>query len=294
MKNKVINNNLNTISDCIVNFLRNEARYKAHAPAELGINADPSNVIYLMEDSLPDGIKFNIKDDCINNEIYIGSRNRMKGVNVTITITGSGCALFIGDRCNLTTLNIGIVEDSDAVCIGHAVSVASKNMWTTGTHSGADGKAIIVGDDCMFSSDIAIRGSDGHPVLLIDDLSQTNIPRLPVIIEPHCWIGQGAFIQKCVTVGACSIIAAKSIVTKSAPRFSLLAGSPAQRKSLEGKVWARHLGENAVKKAALWAEKYHIPAPQLTRRQKFMSRILPLKQQASSKCQSLFGIKEKA
>lgn len=288
MKNITINNNLRLISDCIVNFLLNETHYEAHTPADLGLNADPSNVIYLIEKSLPEGLKINIKANCINSEIYIGSRNKMKGVNVTIT--GSGCALYIGDRCNLTTLNIGIVEDNDAICIGHNVSVASKNMWTTGTHSGADGKALVVGDDCMFSSDVTIRGSDGHPVLLINDLSQTNIPSLPVVIEPHCWVGQGAFIQKCVTIGACSVVAARSIVTKSAPRFSLLVGAPAQRKSIEGKIWARHLGENGILKAKQWAEKYShtSPAPEqkpeLRWRQKLLESINFAKTLFSRRC----------
>jgi acetyltransferase-like isoleucine patch superfamily enzyme len=62
--------------------------------------------------------------------------------------------------------------------------------------------------------------------------------RKGVVIEDDCWVGSGATILDGVTIGTGSLIAAGSVVSKSMPPFSVVAGVPAKviksRKSNEG------------------------------------------------------------
>lgn len=50
----------------------------------------------------------------------------------------------------------------------------------------------------------------------------------PIIIGSNCWIGTNVRIQKGVTIGDNSIIAACSVVTKSIPANCIAAGNPAK------------------------------------------------------------------
>ena len=49
-----------------------------------------------------------------------------------------------------------------------------------------------------------------------------------IIIEDDVWVGSRAIILNGVTVGRGSIIAAGSVVTKSVPSYSVVAGCPAR------------------------------------------------------------------
>ncbi len=49
----------------------------------------------------------------------------------------------------------------------------------------------------------------------------------PVRVGHDTWIGHGAIIMKCVTVGNGAVIGSNSVVTKDVPAFAVVAGNPA-------------------------------------------------------------------
>ena len=91
----------------------------------------------------------------------------------------------------------------------------------------------------MFSNRVMIQDHNGHPVSpkkrrnqLINlqktstDVYDTQIKK--VIIEDDVFIGTDAMILKGVTIGKGSIVAARSVVTKNVPSYSIAAGNPAK------------------------------------------------------------------
>ncbi len=99
---------------------------------------------------------------------------------------------------------------------------------------------IEIGDNTTISYDVTIIDNNSHPINPADRefMSYTKHGSLerqpmfsissPIIIGNNCWIGTQVRIQKGVTIGDNSIIAANSVVTKSIPHNCIAAGIPAK------------------------------------------------------------------
>lgn len=98
--------------------------------------------------------------------------------------------------------------------------------------------SIEIGNNVLISHNVNIHDTDAHPVdyrirrehyQLIADRGHPEraetVQSLPVVIEDDVWIGFNSTILKGVTVGARSIIAAGSLVTKSVPPDSIHFGA---------------------------------------------------------------------
>jgi acetyltransferase-like isoleucine patch superfamily enzyme len=106
-----------------------------------------------------------------------------------------------------------------------------------GNHSGMTGGAIVarsktirIGDHCMLAPNVTIMDSDFHiawPPERRYDTWETDIDA-DVTLEDNVWVGMGAIILKGVTIGANSIIAAGSVVTRDVPPNCLAGGVPAR------------------------------------------------------------------
>jgi acetyltransferase-like isoleucine patch superfamily enzyme len=150
--------------------------------------------------------------------------------NFSVFFKGCNSILYIGNDCNLSNVQIRSFQNDDFIVIGNQVTTTSTNVWISGNGSGKANPAIIIGDDCMISYDVVIRNSDAHPIYSLSTDEQVNEPIGIVHIEPHVWIGEQVSILKSVTIGACSIIALGSVVTRDIPRFSIASGVPAVAK----------------------------------------------------------------
>ena len=88
---------------------------------------------------------------------------------------------------------------------------------------------VELGDRCLVGDRVTIMDADFHE---IDPEARKNNGGAgeteAVSIGNNCWIGSDAMILKGVIVGDDSVIAPKSVVTKSFPARSVIAGSPAK------------------------------------------------------------------
>jgi acetyltransferase-like isoleucine patch superfamily enzyme len=92
--------------------------------------------------------------------------------------------------------------------------------------------SVIIGDNVLFGSNIFITDHQ-HGYIDKRDLGIAPAKRFlstngPVEIENNVWIGENVAIMPNVTIGEGSIIGANSVVTKSFPKNSVLAGVPAK------------------------------------------------------------------
>jgi acetyltransferase-like isoleucine patch superfamily enzyme len=91
---------------------------------------------------------------------------------------------------------------------------------------------IRIGNKVMFGPFVTLIGGGHNAAEIGRFMSDVHEKRpgddLGVIIEDDVWVGTRAVILRGVTVGRGSIIAAASVVTKSVPPYSIVAGCPAR------------------------------------------------------------------
>lgn len=86
-------------------------------------------------------------------------------------------------------------------------------------------QSIRIGDNCMFAANVIISDSDWHGIYnRIRPFRCTK----PVVIENNVWLGERVIVNKGVSIGENSVVGAGSVVTKSIPANSVVAGNPAR------------------------------------------------------------------
>ena len=80
---------------------------------------------------------------------------------------------------------------------------------------------INIGNNVAIGPDVMIRDSDNHHI------NGSKPESAPITIEDDVWIGARCIILKGVTIGKGSVVAAGSVVIRSCPPHSLIAGNPA-------------------------------------------------------------------
>ena len=90
-----------------------------------------------------------------------------------------------------------------------------------------EGTGIIIGKNCLFSSDIVFRTGDSHVVTDLDG-HRVN-PSKDIVFGDHIWMGHRAMVTKGVRIGNDNVIGTGAIVTKSIPETNcVIAGVPAK------------------------------------------------------------------
>lgn len=147
--------------------------------------------------SLPKDVKITVYGN--DHHLYVD-----KGVTFK-----KGCLWFEDKKCE--------IRISTGTTIGEAHLAVAEN-----------GTKLILGEDCMLSSNIRMATTDSHSIIDSTTGKRTN-PAADIIIEPHVWIGYGASVNKGVTIGHNSVIAGHSVVTNSVfPNNCVIAGIPAK------------------------------------------------------------------
>ncbi len=165
------------------------------------------------------------------NRITVGAGAQLFGLK--FHIRGSDHRIEIGPGCRVTRGGLFWLEDDACeLKIGAGTTMVEVHIAVT-----EPGSRAVIGKECMFANDIDVRTGDSHSILDAASGQRINFAG-DVTIGDHVWVASHVVILKGVEIGENSVVAAGSIVTKSCPPGSLLAGNPA-KVIKEGITWKR-------------------------------------------------------
>lgn len=115
-----------------------------------------------------------------------------------------------------------------------------------GAHFSATESYINIGNKVMFGPNVTLVTGDHNSRVPGQYMKDTKLKEpeddQPITIEDDVWLGCGVIVLKGVTIGAGSIIAAGSVVTKDVPMNSIARGVPAKviKNRFEKDDWEMH------------------------------------------------------
>lgn len=147
---------------------------------------------------------------------------RQNGGNGRISIGDNVILISYGDQSYNCRCKI-MVEKNANLTIGHDTGFNGVLIYCQ--------DSITIGNYVKVGGGTRIFDTDHHPI----DWQERRLPgngkkakHAPIVIEDDVFIGAGCFIMKGVTIGARSIVAAGSVVTKSIPHDEVWGGNPAK------------------------------------------------------------------
>lgn len=158
------------------------------------------------------------------NKVYVHGEGEL--------IIGNDFLFISGNGINPIARNIEgeiFVKRGGMIEIGDRVGISSSTIWA--------GKRITIGNDVNVGADCIIIDTDAHPHDYLqrrkdyrkkvgNEEYEKLIPSAAITICDDVWLGARCQVLKGVTIGARSIIAAGSIVTKDIPADVIAGGNP--------------------------------------------------------------------
>lgn len=172
----------------------------------------------------------------------------------TITVNGSGNRIVIHPGARLSGCVVSVVGDGHRLEIGPDCDLKKSMFWFEGDHCVQEvgprttfegvllacperQTAIRIGAECMFSHNVEVRAGDSHSVIARASGMRLNPPR-DVVIGDRVWVASDVRILRGVRIGAGSVIAIGSIVTRSVRGHTVSGGHP-NRTLMAGIDWSR-------------------------------------------------------
>ncbi|MBR5657534.1 MAG: acyltransferase [Prevotella sp.] len=165
-------------------------------------------------------------------KVSIGRRSRLN--HCVLTLRGDSCVLVIkGGTTMINHTLLDMYRDHSSIIIGSSFSMEG------GQIEAMDGKAITIGNNCMFSRDVSICNGDNHPIYVVGQPNEQVNLSADVSIGNHVWIGFHARVLKGVHIVDDVIIGSNALVTKSVDiPHSVYVGCPAKIIK-QGVTWRR-------------------------------------------------------
>lgn len=121
--------------------------------------------------------------------------------------------------------------------------IIGEGTWVGKNCSIAAIDRVEIGKHVLFAGHVHITDhSHGYEDIEHPIAPQRLISKGPVIIEDDCWLGFSCEILSGVHIGKHCIVAARAVVTKDVPAYSIVAGNPARivkQYNFETKKWEK-------------------------------------------------------
>lgn len=163
------------------------------------------------------------------------TNRRMKKYSEKINSIGKGCyfdaeihfggcknSLNIGNNVRIGPFSAFHIQKENGnakISIGDNVFINRKFFMDCNESN------ITIGNNCTIGCDVTILGTN-HDINDIDG-NYTKLVDKPVKLGDGCWVGTKVIILPGVELGKGCIVGAGSVVTKSFPEYTMIAGNPA-------------------------------------------------------------------
>jgi acetyltransferase-like isoleucine patch superfamily enzyme len=152
--------------------------------------------------------------------VRVGQRLNLEGAPPLIIGNGR---IEVGDDVTIGSPCTWDVATTAELIIGDRVSLNYRGILSVA-------RSLQIGDDTLIAGEVTIFDNTNHPVSPARRLSGGTLTANevgPVVIGRNVWIGLRCIIMRGVTIGDNAVVAAGSVVTKSVPPNTVVAGNPA-------------------------------------------------------------------
>lgn len=182
-------------------------------------------------------------DKIRENFVHLNATSGAEFLSSSVHFAGTGNVLFVEDGAKLRNSKLRFMGNDSVIYIRKSpryarviASVFHESVFYLGSGASftsearflpTERKHVIIGNDAMFSSRVAFRTADPHLIYSVGDHQRVN-PSKSVWVGDHVWLGEDSLFLKGARIGSGSIVAARSVVTKTVPSNSTTAGVPAR------------------------------------------------------------------
>jgi len=151
-------------------------------------------------------------------ELYIASSAKI--VNCDISIKGNNNTLVIQDEVTIRYTQIEILGDNCSIEIGKNSIVGHESYL-----SAKEGRCLLIKENCMFSRNVKIMTSDGHPIYQDGVLINKS---KDVLINNNVWLADNVTVLKGVSIGHNCVVGINSTLAHSISAHTIAVGNPAK------------------------------------------------------------------
>ena len=150
----------------------------------------------------------------IGEGAYLGPGYSFIGIDFSTVSIGK--KTVIGAGAFINPIQSGVIIVENGTNIGRRVTLSAL-------------KKISIGKNCLFGYDVSVLDHDHNVMDPKKSPVEAGLGKPhEVVIDDECFIGAHSFILKGVRLGKHCVVGAGSIVTKSFPAYSVIAGNPAR------------------------------------------------------------------
>jgi acetyltransferase-like isoleucine patch superfamily enzyme len=176
----------------------------------------------------------NCKIDVAGNNNHITIADYCSFSNVTFLIRGNNNRIRISEGVRFNYGGSLHIEDQHCLIqIGGYSTFEQTHIAVT-----EPGSQVLIGEDCMFAYDIDVRTGDSHSIIDATTRQRINYAK-NISIGDHVWVGPHCSILKGVAISRNSVVATRTVLTKSFLQEGIIIGGSPSRILKENITWDR-------------------------------------------------------